>query len=45
MKTKKQYIVPSTTSVEFRSESICLITSVRGGLGWGGEGGGPIDPM
>ena len=45
MTTKKQYIIPYTTTVEFRSESVCLITSVRGGLGWGGESGGAIDPM
>ncbi len=46
MTTKKQYIIPYTTTVEFRSESVCLITSVKGGtLGFGGEGGGTIDPM
>lgn len=44
MTTKKQYIIPYTTTVEFRSESVCLITSVRGGLGFGGKGDS-IDPM
>lgn len=44
MTTKKQYITPSTTMVEFHSESVCLVTSVRGGLGFGGKGDS-IDPM
>ena len=46
MTTKKQYTTPSTTMVEFHSGFVCQVTSVNGGtLGFGGEGGGAIDPM
>jgi hypothetical protein len=44
MTTKKQYTTPSTTMVEFHSGFVCQVTSVRGGLGFGGKGDS-IDPM
>ena len=37
MTTKKQYIIPYTTTVEFHSGFVCQVTSVRGGLGFGGK--------
>lgn len=44
MTTKKQYIVPNTTSTTIQSSFICLVSSIRGGLGFGGKGDS-IDPM
>lgn len=49
---KKNYILPSTTAVAFRTDYICqtIVNSVQGdsGLQYGGSGstgGSPIDPV
>lgn len=41
---KKQYIIPNTTSMLFKSGLVCNVTSVQGnGPGFGGEDN-TIDP-
>jgi len=41
---KRQYIIPSTTSMLFKSGLVCQVTSIKGdGPGYGGEDN-TIDP-
>lgn len=46
---KRQYIIPSTIAVAFRTASLCdtMVASVKGDFNYGGSGGNqtPIEPM